>query len=72
MMITGCQYFGAEQTRGPYKVCGCTNLWPGKSYCDEHVWRVYQKDTAKGTSRKNKAIEREMADIKRLESIDHE
>ena len=69
--MTGCQWVGAEQDpqRGPLVFCGCTPLWPGRSYCEEHVWRVYQKGTAVGVSRKNKAIEKELAELKRLEEI---
>ena len=65
---------GAEQDpqRGPLEFCGQVPLWPGRSYCEEHVWQVYQKGTAVGQSRKNKAIEKELADLKRLEEIDHE
>jgi hypothetical protein len=42
-------------------------LWPGRSYCEEHVWQVYQKGTGIGNKRKNRAIEKELADLKRLE-----
>jgi hypothetical protein len=47
-------------------------LWPGRSYCEEHVWKVYQKGTSMGTSRKNKAIEKELAELKRLEEMQDE
>jgi hypothetical protein len=69
--MQGCQWVGAEQDpqRAPLQFCGCLPLWPGRSYCEEHVWRVYQKGTAAGQSRKNKAIERELAELKRLEEI---
>jgi hypothetical protein len=73
--MTGCQWIGPDQDpqrHNPIKYCGQTPLWPGRSYCEEHVWRVYQKGTAVGQSRKNKAIEKELADLKRLEEIDHE
>jgi hypothetical protein len=36
----GCTYLGA----GP-KPCGCACV-QGKSYCEEHMWIVYQKGTA--------------------------
>ena len=67
--ITECQWIGPEQVSGHFKVCGCKRLWPGKSYCEEHVWRVYQKGTSMGNKRKNKAIEAELAELKRLEEI---
>jgi hypothetical protein len=65
----GCQWIGPEQdpSRGPVKMCGCKPLWPGRSYCEEHVWRVYQKGTGIGTKRKNKAIEKEINEIRELE-----
>ncbi len=72
--MQGCQWVGPEQDphRAPLQFCGCLPLWPGRSYCEEHVWRVYQKGTAVGVSRKNKAIEKELAEIKRLEEIEDE
>lgn len=70
--MAGCQWVGAEQDpqRGPLQFCGCVPLWPGRSYCEEHVWRVYQKGTSVGTKRKNRAIEAELAELKRLEERD--
>jgi hypothetical protein len=72
--MAGCQWIGAEQDpqRGPVEYCGRVPLWPGRSYCEEHVWRVYQKGTAQGMSRKNKAIERELAELKKMEEIHDE
>jgi len=69
--MQGCQWIGAEQDplSGPVKYCGCTRLWPEKSYCEEHVWQVYKKGSAIGVSRKNKVIEKELAEIRRLEEI---
>jgi hypothetical protein len=69
--MTGCQWVGPEQDpqRAPLEFCGCLPLWPGRSYCEEHVWRVYQKGSALGQSRKNKAIEKELSELKRLEEI---
>ena len=71
-MHAGCQWVGPEQDpcRGPLEFCGKTPLWPGRSYCEEHVWRVYQKGTAMGMSRKNKAIEKELAEIRAMEESD--
>jgi hypothetical protein len=67
---TTCQWIGPEQDpeRGPVEYCGRTPLWPGRSYCEEHVWRVYKKDSGIGTKRKNKAIENELAEIHALEN----
>jgi hypothetical protein len=53
-------------------MCGHKHLWPGRSYCEDHVWLVYKKDSSSGMVRKNKEIERELAEVKRLEDIDHD
>jgi len=73
-MTCGCQWVGPEQDpqRTPLQFCGRVPLWPGRSYCEEHVWKVYQKGTSMGTSRKNKAIEKELAELKRLEEMQDE
>jgi hypothetical protein len=67
--VGGCQYIGPEQKEAPFTMCGCKSLWPGKLYCEEHVWKVYQKGTSKGNKRKIKEIEKEFAEVKRLEEI---
>ena len=69
MKITECQYIGPEQTEAPFKMCGCTTLWPGRAYCEEHIWKVYKKGSSSGMARKNKEIETELAELKRLEEI---
>jgi hypothetical protein len=71
-MTCGCQFIGPDQSpdRGPLQFCGKLPLWPGRNYCEEHVWRVYQKGSAMGMGRKNKAIEKELEDLKRLQEID--
>ena len=67
--MAGCQWVGAEQDprRGPLQFCGCVPLWPGRSYCEQHVWQVYRKGSAAGTKRKNRAIEKELAELRALE-----
>ena len=64
-----CQYIGPEQTDPPYTQCG-QEVFPGKSYCEDHVWLVYKKDTNKGNKRKIKEIEKELAEIKRIEEVE--
>ena len=73
-MSAGCQWIGPEQdpVRGPVHYCGQTPLWPGRSYCEDHVWRVYRKGTAQGMVRKNKAIEKELAEIRAMEEMEDE
>jgi hypothetical protein len=68
MKITGCQYIGPEQTEAPFKMCGC-KPFPGKSYCEDHVWKVYKKGSSSGNKRKVASIEKELAEIRRLEEI---
>jgi hypothetical protein len=50
-------------------MCG-KGLFPGKSYCEDHVWLVYKKNTNKGNKRKIKEIEKELAEIKRIEEVE--
>jgi hypothetical protein len=69
--MAGCQFIGAEQVNPPYKMCGCTTL-TGKNYCGDHYWRVYQKGSAVAGRRKEKVIEDEIADLKRLQELDLE
>ena len=64
-----CQYIGSEQTEPPFTHCG-RGVFPGKSYCEDHVWLVYKKNTNKGNKRKINEIERELAEIKRIEEVE--
>ena len=68
MKITECQYIGPEQTAWPFKMCGC-KPFPDRAYCEEHIWKVYKKGSSSGNKRKVKEIEKELAEIKRLEEI---
>ena len=67
--ITECQWIGPEQTRAPYHYC-CRPTFPGKAYCEDHVWLVYNRGTSVGNKRKLKEIEKELAEVKRLEEIE--
>jgi hypothetical protein len=42
----------------------------GKSYCADHYYVVYKKGTAIAGRRKEKAIEQEIEDLKRLQEIE--
>ena len=64
----GCQYIGPEQVEPPYTYCG-REVFPGKSYCQDHVWVVYKKNTSVGNKKKLKEIEKELAEVKRLQEI---
>lgn len=70
--IKECQYIGPEQDPlrdWPIKYCG-QPAFPGKSYCEDHVWIVYKKGTSTGNKRKLAAIEKELAEIKRIEEVE--
>ena len=43
---TTCQWIGTED-KGPVYTshCDCAVV-PGRAYCEEHLWAVYQKGTA--------------------------
>jgi hypothetical protein len=45
-------------------------VFPGKSYCEDHVWLVYKKNTNTGNKRKIKEIEKELAEIKLIEEVE--
>lgn len=67
-----CQWIGPGQDpeKGPVHMCGKPLFL--RSYCEEHVWRVYQKGTSAGTKRKLKEMEREFDYImsKEQETVD--
>ena len=65
----GCQYIGPEQVEPPYTHCG-REVFPGKSYCEDHVWVVYKKNTSVGNKKKLKEIEKELAEIKLIEEVE--
>jgi hypothetical protein len=67
--ITECQYIGSEQKQYPFTVCG-DKLFPGRSYCEQHLWTVYKKGTDVNGKRKVKEIEKELAELKRIEEIE--
>jgi hypothetical protein len=44
--ITGCQYIGADADYTRLEPTCCRPTVKGRSYCEEHLYRVYQKGTA--------------------------
>jgi hypothetical protein len=52
-------------------MCGGQTL-KGKSYCGDHYWTVYKKGTATAGRRKEKEVEQEIAELKRLQELDLE
>ena len=67
--MEGCQDIGPEQVNHPFTMCGC-KPFPGRVYCEEHVWIVYKKGTSIGNKRKIKEIEKELAEIKLIEEVE--
>lgn len=66
-----CQYLGPDQDPlrdWPVKYC-CRPSFPGKSYCEDHVWLVYNRGSSVGNKRKIKEIEKELAEVKRLQEL---
>lgn len=61
---TTCQYYGEAK-----RACG-EPTQQGKSYCADHVWKVYQRGTSKSKSRADAAFERVIQRIETLEDID--
>jgi len=68
-LTAGCQYIGPEQKEYPFKMCGC-KPFPGRVYCEDHIWTVYKKGTSSGNKRKIAAIEKELAEIKLIEEVE--
>ena len=69
-----CQFIGADEDPlrdWPIKMC-CRPVFPGRSYCEEHVWLVYKKGTNVNGKRKIKEIEKELAEIKRLQEVEED
>jgi hypothetical protein len=42
----------------------------GKSYCGDHYWKIYKKGSASAGRRNEKAIDAEIADLKRQQEIE--
>ncbi len=69
--IRECQWIGPDQDprKGPIQYC-CAPVIAGKSYCGDHYWRVYKRGTALAGKKKEKAIDAEIADLKRQQELD--
>ena len=66
--MSECQYIGSEQTRAPYTHCGARAL-AGKNYCGDHYYVVYKKGSS-NLKNNTKAVEKEIAELKRLQEIE--
>ncbi len=69
--MCGCKYIGPEQDpqKAQLVYCGAKTL-QGKSYCGDHYYRVYQRGTAVAGRRKEKAIDQEIAELKKQQELD--
>jgi hypothetical protein len=74
--MAGCQYLGAEfdprtwrYTEAPTPYCGKKTI-DGKNYCHDHYYVVYQKGTAIAGRKKEKIIEKEIAELAMKQEID--
>lgn len=74
--MSACTYLGPDfdprtwdYMNKPTPYCGCKTL-EGKSYCHEHYYVVYKKGTAFAGKRAEKAIEQEIAELKRQQELD--
>lgn len=68
MKIT-CEWIGPDQKNPPYHYCGAKVL-AGKSYCGDHYWKIYKKGSASAGRRNEKAIDAEIADLKRQQEVE--
>lgn len=69
-MSEGCEYIGPEQVEWPYTKCGCKTL-AGQVYCGEHYWKVYQKGSAIAGRTREKAVDREIEELKQLQEMEN-
>ena len=53
----------------PTPYCGCQTL-EGKNYCADHYYVVYKKGTAYAGRKAEKAIDAEIAELKRQQELD--
>lgn len=71
-----CTYLGPEfdprtwdYMTKPTPYCGCQTL-EGKNYCADHYYVVYKKGTAYAGKKAEKAIDAEIAELKRQQELD--
>ncbi len=71
--MSGCQYLGPEydahRHRGPTPFCGAETI-AGKSYCHEHYYVVYKRGTSVNGRRREKEVEKEIAELKRQQELE--
>ena len=71
--MAGCQYLGPEydphRHRGATPFCGAETI-QGKNYCHEHYYVVYKKGTAVHGKKREKAVDKEIAELKRQQELE--
>lgn len=72
--IEGCQWTGLGERpdyrtyQGELTACGCPVV-EGSSWCHKHYWKAYKRGTAATGKRREKAIDREIAELQWLEEM---
>ena len=71
--MSGCQYLGPEydprKHKGATPYCGKPTV-EGKSYCHEHYYVVYQKGTSVNGRRREKAVEKEIEELRKQQEME--
>lgn len=70
--MQGCQYIGPEQDPlrdWPIKYCGHKTI-EGQSYCGDHYWKIYRKGSATAGRKREKEVDAEIAELKRLQELE--
>lgn len=69
--MSECQYLGPDQDpfrTWPVTYCGKRTL-EGKSYCEDHHYLIYKRGSS-NLKNNTKAIDAEIAELKRLQEIE--
>jgi hypothetical protein len=61
--------YDAHRHRGPTPFCGAETI-AGKSYCHEHYYVVYKRGTSVNGRRREKEVEKEIAELKRQQELE--
>ena len=74
--MCGCQFLGAEfdpmrwnYSEAPTPYCGKPVI-EGKNYCHDHYYVVYQRGTSVNGKRREKEVEKEIAERKRQQELE--
>ena len=67
--MAGCQYIGPEQKEWPFATCDSETI-TGKNYCHDHYYVVYKRGTAVNGKKREKAVDKEIAELKRQQELE--